>query len=66
MDTTYSSFTWDTLATATPGSPNGNQALPVELTSFTASNLNNGVKLNWATATEIDNYGYDIERKSIK
>ncbi len=39
--------------------------LPVELTSFSASSLNNGVMLNWATATEIDNYGYDIERRSL-
>ncbi len=37
--------------------------LPVELTSFSASNLKDGVMLNWTTATEIDNYGYDIERR---
>lgn len=36
--------------------------LPVELTSFTASVLNKQVILNWKTATEINNYGFEIER----
>ncbi len=40
-----------------------NLPLPVELTSFTASVRNNMVNLNWETATEVDNYGFDIERK---
>ena len=62
--TDYSSFTWDTLATATPGAPNGTQALPVELTSFSAVNLTNGVKLSWTTASEINNSGFDLERSS--
>jgi len=39
-------------------------ALPVELTSFTANQINNTVKLLWETATEVDNYGFSIERKS--
>ena len=37
--------------------------LPVELTSFTASVNNNQVLLEWATDTEVNNYGFDIERK---
>lgn len=37
--------------------------IPVELTSFSASiNLNN-VILNWETATELNNEGFQIERK---
>jgi hypothetical protein len=36
--------------------------LPVELISFTADVVNNAVELNWQTATEVDNYGFDIER----
>jgi len=36
--------------------------LPVELTSFTAVQINNGVKLNWKTATEVNNYGFEIQR----
>ncbi|MCF6269785.1 MAG: T9SS type A sorting domain-containing protein [Melioribacteraceae bacterium] len=37
-------------------------ALPVELVSFSAIHLNNGVELTWRTATEINNYGFDIQR----
>lgn len=37
-------------------------ALPVELTSFTASKKNNSVQLKWSTATEINNYGFEIEK----
>jgi len=37
-------------------------ALPVELTGFTANFLNNEVHLNWQTATEVNNYGFEIQR----
>jgi len=36
--------------------------LPVELTSFTANFIDNKIKLNWATATEVNNMGFDVER----
>jgi hypothetical protein len=36
--------------------------LPVELTSFTALAISNKIELNWQTATEINNYGFEIER----
>ncbi len=36
--------------------------MPVELSSFTASCSNNKVELKWTTATEISNYGFEIER----
>ena len=40
-------------------------AIPVELTSFTASVNNEGdVILKWSTATEVNNQLFDIERKS--
>jgi len=39
--------------------------IPVDLTSFTAYSAGNGIKLNWQTATETNNYGFDIERKQI-
>ena len=39
--------------------------LPVELTSFKASIINTDVLLSWETATEINNYGFEIERKII-
>lgn len=38
--------------------------LPVTLTSFTADRINkNAVKLNWLTATELNNQGFDVERR---
>ncbi len=38
------------------------QALPVELSSFTASAANGVVTLNWKTASEIDNIGFAVYR----
>jgi len=41
-------------------------ALPVELSSFTANVLRNGgVQLDWTTETEVNNYGFEVERKVI-
>ncbi|MBK7104955.1 MAG: T9SS type A sorting domain-containing protein [Ignavibacteriae bacterium] len=37
--------------------------LPVELTTFTAFANQKEIKLNWQTATEVNNYGFDVERK---
>lgn len=43
-----------------------NFILPVELSSFTASvSLNGDVELQWITETEINNHGFEIERKTI-
>ena len=36
--------------------------IPVELTSFTASVNGNYVSLNWATSTETNNKGFEVER----
>ncbi|MBA4316772.1 MAG: hypothetical protein C0412_00070 [Flavobacterium sp.] len=38
--------------------------LPVELESFEVFDNENFVNLNWRTATEINNYGFEIQRKS--
>lgn len=38
--------------------------LPVELISFSAIQKDNSIVLNWQTVTEINNYGFDVERKS--
>lgn len=40
-------------------------SLPVELSSFIASSNRNSVELKWITATEINNSGFDIERKPV-
>lgn len=38
--------------------------VPVELLTFTAVNISSGVKLNWQTSTETNNYGFEVERKT--
>nr|MBP9095284.1 T9SS type A sorting domain-containing protein [Ignavibacteria bacterium] len=42
----------------------GNGALPVELSTFSSSVSGSNVILNWRTQSELNNAGYDIERKS--
>ncbi len=39
-------------------------ALPVELTSFNAQVLNNGVRLTWTTASEVNNSGFEVQRSN--
>jgi hypothetical protein len=40
--------------------------VPVELTSFTATSQLGKVRLNWTTATEINNLGFEVERKILQ
>ncbi len=42
----------------------GDGLLPVELSSFVSVISNNNVTLNWSTASETNNSGFDIERNS--
>jgi hypothetical protein len=42
----------------------GMEALPVELASFVSATNGRNVELNWATASETNNSGFDIERSS--
>jgi len=44
------------------GTQCGQTPVPVELTSFTAQAEETSVELKWVTETEVDNYGFDIER----
>ncbi|MCF8268121.1 MAG: T9SS type A sorting domain-containing protein [Ignavibacteriales bacterium] len=41
-----------------------NSTFPVELTSFAAQAKAGFVQLNWATATEVNNYGFDVQRSA--
>jgi hypothetical protein len=43
----------------------GNLALPVELTSFTAEIAEKSIELKWRTATETNNYGFEIQRSAV-
>ena len=36
--------------------------LPVELSTFNVDMINNSVSLSWETATEVNNYGFEVER----
>jgi len=40
--------------------------IPVELTSFTANVSGNDVVLNWSTATETNNSGFEVLRKKLE
>ncbi|MFA6541614.1 MAG: T9SS type A sorting domain-containing protein [Bacteroidota bacterium] len=65
---TISGFTTDITGTirnvSTPaiGAYEDEDPLPVERTSFTAVVVSNKVTLNWKTATEVNNYGFEVER----
>ncbi len=41
-----------------------NLVVPVELISLSADEVNNNVQLNWQTATETNNRGFEIERSA--
>jgi len=43
-----------------------NGGIPVELVSFTASQSNDQIQLSWITATELNNQGFEIERKTTE
>jgi hypothetical protein len=43
-----------------------NTIVPVELIAFTANLSNNTIKLNWSTATELNNSGFEIVRSFDK
>ncbi len=58
----YARFTgtiyWDDLEFPVIGG-----VIPVELTAFTASTSNGKVTLNWSTATETNNSGFEVQRE---
>ena len=58
FETNYSNSQFDkNLLISTPY-----QTLPVELIYFYALSQSNGIYLKWGTATEINNFGFEIER----
>ena len=44
---------------------NGENTLPVELNIFTANSVDGNITLNWSTATEVNNYGFEVQRSSL-
>jgi hypothetical protein len=70
---TLFSACWASSDTANSG-PQGNfsitritadDPIPVELTSFNAAVSSNNVILQWNTATELNNLGFEVQRKSL-
>lgn len=61
-----STITW-TGSAGDFGSPGtqGESPLPVELSSFTAESVSDGVLLKWTTESEIENLGFMIERRVV-
>lgn len=41
-------------------------ALPVQLASFTAHPANDGVALAWATVSEINNFGFEVQKDTLR
>ncbi len=54
---------WDAFAVSGQDFFTSESAMPVELSSFAATVTGKSVKLSWQTATEINNHGFDVERK---
>ena len=51
-----------TISLVTFSTANGGNPLPVELVNFSVDVNGNKVILEWSTATEVNNYGFDVER----
>jgi len=63
----WSSSIWYMDAGINDGYPNlsGTTPLPVELSMLIAECRMNNVKLQWRTAIEMDNYGFEVERRAV-
>ncbi|MEK7249768.1 MAG: T9SS type A sorting domain-containing protein, partial [Bacteroidota bacterium] len=46
------------------GITSNTSALPIQLASFTGTFVNGGVRLNWRTLSEINNYGFFVQRRA--
>ncbi|KUG25951.1 chitinase [hydrocarbon metagenome] len=58
-----STVAFSTFSEFTVGSTDDSNPLPVELILFEGLNTEEGVILRWETATEVNNYGFEIERQ---
>jgi len=62
---TYADLTWtQSLGSNTMGQLNPFEVLPVTLINFTAIVENGVIKLSWATASELNNKGFEVERST--
>jgi len=68
VNTSTGEVTWNNISSFSQAmvvDSSTNSALPVELVSFVAVIQNGKAELSWATATEVENYGFEIERREI-
>ena len=66
LDVAASSFTLsDSCETTFNGTVTGG-AFPVQMTSFAATANRLDAILRWATATEVNNFGFEIERRTVQ
>jgi hypothetical protein len=63
-DATTQAVAFTTLQKITSADVGAGTLLPVELVAFTAIANRSAVVLSWATATEVNNFGFDIERRT--
>jgi len=63
-DGTTQAVAFKTMEKLTSANAGAGTPLPVELAGFTATVNHNDVALSWTTATEMNNYGFDIERSA--
>ena len=61
-DYTYAVYLRDGFFNYSTGKTSNATALPVELSSFCAYLQDNAVELQWQTQTEVNNYGFEIQR----
>ncbi|MBZ0177796.1 MAG: Ig-like domain-containing protein, partial [Melioribacteraceae bacterium] len=61
---TSTSITFDGITSFSQFAIGTTDPLPVELISFEGYNTEEGVVLNWQTATEVNNYGFEILRSA--
>ncbi|ACF14664.1 hypothetical protein Ctha_2213 [Chloroherpeton thalassium ATCC 35110] len=55
-----------TASDAVSGDKDGDNPLPVELSSFSGVSTETGIQLNWKTASETDNAGFVLYRNGSK
>jgi hypothetical protein len=66
IETGYqASGTWSVNVSGTICAGDWGGIVPVELTSFTAIIYGENIHLNWTTATEVNNLGFEIERRFV-
>jgi hypothetical protein len=63
-DATTQAVAFTTLQKITSADVGAGTLLPVELVAFTATANRSAVVLSWTTATEVNNFGFDIERRT--